>query len=118
MLSGLAILVSGAWLAPNRSFDITMLSQVLRNHFSFVGPIVLLFTVILFAFTSIIGNGYNGSQCFLFATKNKWIRWYYALIAIFSHSQSTDPTITCAEIEHQAISLLPRDTGIVFVVEP
>jgi AGCS family alanine or glycine:cation symporter len=82
LLSGLAVICSGIWLSPHSDFDITMVSNLLQNHFSFIGPIILVFTVILFAFTSIIGNSYNGSQCFLYATKNKWIRFYYALIAL------------------------------------
>jgi AGCS family alanine or glycine:cation symporter len=82
LISGLAIISSGIWLEPQSRFDITMISNLLRNHFSFVGPILLIIVVILFAFTSILGNSYNGSQCFLYATKNRWIRWYYALIAL------------------------------------
>lgn len=83
VISGLAIISSGIWLAPGADFDITMIAHLLRSHFSFIGPIILLLTVILFAFTSIIGNGFNGSQCFLYATKNRWLNRYYALIAIF-----------------------------------
>jgi len=83
LISGLAIIASGAWIAsPTASFDITMISDMLRAHFSFVGPIILIITVILFAFTSILGNCYNGSQCFLFATKNRWLHRYYGLIAL------------------------------------
>lgn len=82
VLSGLTILASGIWLDPRASFDITMLSQLLRNHFSFIGPIILAITVILFAFTSIIGNSFNGSQCFLYATKNRWLKRYYGFIAL------------------------------------
>lgn len=82
LVSGLAILSSGVWLHPTIDFDITMISQMLRSHFSFIGPIILLITVVLFAFTSILGNCYNGSQCFLFATKNRWLKRYYGLIAL------------------------------------
>lgn len=82
LISGLAIISSGIWLAPQAKFDITMIADVLRAHFSFVGPIILLLTVVLFAFTSIIGNSFNGSQCFLYVTKNRWINRYYAIIAL------------------------------------
>ncbi len=82
LISGLAILSSGIWQAPQARFDITMLSQLLMKQFSSLGSIILLITVILFAFTSIIGNSYNGSQCFLYATKNRWLKRYFGMIAI------------------------------------
>lgn len=83
IISGLAVLSSGIWLSKNLSFDITMLSQILSRHFSYLGPIILILTVLMFAFTSIIGNSYNGGQCFLYATKNRWIKRYYGVIALF-----------------------------------
>lgn len=91
LVSGTALLASGLWLEPQTSFDITTVADLLRSHFSSVGPIILILIVILFAFTSIVGNSYNGSQCFLYVTKNRWLRRYYAimLLAIF----------TCAIIE-------------------
>jgi len=82
MITGLTVLTTGIWTNPSTSFDITTLADILRSHFSFVGPIILVVIVILFAFTSILGNSYNGSQCFLYATKNRWLKQYYALIAI------------------------------------
>lgn len=87
MISGLAILSSGIWSTEQASFDITMLADILRMHYSFIGPIILILTVVLFAFTSILGNSYNGSQCFLFATRrgttsdDRWLKRYYGLIA-------------------------------------
>lgn len=83
LISGLAIISSGIWLSPAVDFDITLIAHLFRTYFSFVGPIILILTVILFAFTSIIGNGFNGSQCYLYATKNRWLTRYFGLIAIF-----------------------------------
>ena len=91
LISGLAIISSGIWQSPHAVFDITMISNVLRLHFSFLGPLILILTVVLFAFTSILGNSFNGSQCFLYATKNRWIKRYYALIAVI--------TFVCAIID-------------------
>jgi AGCS family alanine or glycine:cation symporter len=104
LLSGLTIISSGIWLTPEADFDITMLSDLLYNHFSFIGPIILLATVILFAFTSILGNSYNGSQCFLYATKNRWLTRYYGLIAII--------IFTCAILDVKTIWSL----GAYFIV--
>jgi alanine or glycine:cation symporter, AGCS family len=82
ILSGLAILVTGVWQKPGAIFDITMLSRLLTDSFSSAGSIILIFTVLLFVVGTILGNSYNGSQGFLFVTKNKWIWYYYILIAL------------------------------------
>jgi len=82
LISGLALLSSGIWLEAETSFDITTVADLLRNHFSFIGPIILIITVILFAFTSILGNCYNGGQCFMYASKNRWLRNYYAIMLV------------------------------------
>ena len=82
MLSGLAILVTGVWKKPGAIFDVTMLSRLLTDSFSSVGSIILVCTVLLFVVGTILGNSYNGSQGFLFVTKNKWIWYYYILIAL------------------------------------
>jgi AGCS family alanine or glycine:cation symporter len=104
LLSGLAVISSGIWLSPHADFDITLISNLLYNHFSFIGPIILLVAVILFAFTSILGNSYNGSQCFLYATKNRWLTRYYGLIAII--------IFTCAILDVKTIWSL----GAYFIV--
>jgi len=81
LLSGLIVLLTGVWQDPGVSFNINMLVKALSIYFPASGPIILLFSIVLFAFTTILGNSYNGSQCFLYATKNRWIYFYYAVIA-------------------------------------
>ena len=82
LLSGLTVLVTGVWQEPGMAFDINMIVKAISLYFPMVGPVVLSSCAILFAFTTILGNGYNGSQCFLYATKNKYLYYYYALIAL------------------------------------
>jgi len=82
MLSGLALLVSGAWQTSGSDVGITVLATMLRTHFATLGPFILLLCVILFAFSATLGNSYNGSQCFLYVTKNRWLRFYHAFIAL------------------------------------
>lgn len=91
LLSGMAILVSGAWKYPHANFDISLLARMLQNHFSTAGPLILLVCVILFAFGATLGNSYNGSQCFLYLTRNRWLKLYYGVIAL--------ALITCAMID-------------------
>jgi len=79
ILSGLIVLVTDVWKEPGSSFNINLLVKALSLYFPAVGPLILAICAILFAFTTILGNGYNGSQCFLYATKNRWLHWYYVL---------------------------------------
>ena len=82
LLSGMIVLITGVWQAPGAVFNINLLIQSLSMYFPGVGPFILLLCALLFSFTTILGNGYNGSQCFLYATKNRWLYWYYGLIAL------------------------------------
>lgn len=82
MLSGLTILVTDAWLEPGAHFDISMLMRIIDNHFPVIGPLILTSSAFLFAFGTILGNSYNGSQCFLYVTKNRGLKIYYLLAAI------------------------------------
>jgi len=82
LLSGLMVLVTGVCQKPGAVYNINLLSKALAIHFPLIGPFILLFCATLFSFTTILGNGYNGGQCFLYATGNKFLSFYYALIAI------------------------------------
>jgi alanine or glycine:cation symporter, AGCS family len=82
LLSGLAILVTGLWQVPGLRFDINMLNRALALYFPGIGPIILVISSLLFAFSTILGNSYNGSQCFLYVTKNRWIGIYYSLVTV------------------------------------
>lgn len=81
LLSGLTILITGIW-QQGTPFDITMIVKALSMYFPMLGPVILSLSAVMFAFTTILGNGYNGSQCFLYATKNKYIYAYYILIGL------------------------------------
>lgn len=80
LLTGLIVLLTGVWQEPGVTYNINLLLKALAIYFPGVGPLILLVCAILFAFTTILGNGFNGSQCFLYATKNRGLYWYYGLI--------------------------------------
>lgn len=82
MLSGLVILVTDAWRVPGAIFDITMFSKILTDAYGAWGSILLTTCAFMFAFGTILGNCYNGSQCFLYVTKNRWINAYYLVTAL------------------------------------
>jgi AGCS family alanine or glycine:cation symporter len=82
LLTGLMVLVSGVWGDPNVTPDISMLSKIMEVHFGFLGPALLAVCAFLFAYGTILGNAYNGSQCFLYVTKNRWLYFYYFMAAV------------------------------------
>jgi len=88
MLSGLAVLMTGVWNNSNIEFGIPMLLHIFKDNFAGVGVIILTIVVILFASGAMLGNSYNGSQCYLYLTSGRWIYFYYALIALFIFSCS------------------------------
>ncbi|HBS47832.1 TPA: hypothetical protein DEO28_01590 [Candidatus Dependentiae bacterium] len=83
MLSGLVILMTGTWKDINIGLGINMVSASFAMYFSTIGPLILSFSAAIFAYTTILGNCYNGSQCFSYITKNRYLKWYLAISGIF-----------------------------------
>lgn len=82
LLSGLTIMVSGAWLEPGANFDIRMFSSVLAEYFPGFGPSILLMCVLMFGFGTILGNCYNGSRCFLYFAPANSLNVYHFICAL------------------------------------
>ena len=82
LLSGLVVLVTGTWMDPNIPIGINIIVKSFSIYFSSIGIIILMISAFLFAFGTILGNSYNGSQCYLFSTKNKGLKYYNVLIAV------------------------------------
>ncbi len=81
LLSGLVILLTGTWQDASVGLGINMLAKSFSMYFPQTA-LILAVTSFLFAYGTILGNAFNGSQCYLYATKNRWINYYYVLIAI------------------------------------
>lgn len=82
VLSGLTILITGAWQEKGARFDISMISKIIDAQFPVGGALILTLCAFLFAIGTILGNAYNGSQCYLYATKNRGLRIYYLITAV------------------------------------
>ena len=82
VLSGLVILITDAWRVPGAVFDITMFTKILTEYYGPWGNVLLTTCAFMFAFGTILGNCYNGSQCFLYVTENRWINVYYFVTAL------------------------------------
>lgn len=82
ILSGLVTLLCNTWNSPHIKLGINMIAYSFANYFSYFGIVILVISAFLFAFGTILGNSYNGSQCFNFLSQNKYINFYYLLTAV------------------------------------
>ncbi len=80
-LSGIVALITETWLDPNLPLGISMVASSFQVYFSSFGIIIVVISTFLFAFGTILGNSYNGSQCFHYLTHNKKTSYYLALTA-------------------------------------
>jgi len=79
LLSGLVTLLTGTWNDPSVPVGINQIAQGFAMYFP-SSSIILACCSFMFAFGTILGNAFNGSQCYLYLTKNKWIYFYYVLV--------------------------------------
>jgi AGCS family alanine or glycine:cation symporter len=76
LLTGLTVLVTDAWRAPGARFDITLLADIFSSHFPALGDWPLGVSAFLFGFGTILGNCYNGGQCFVYLASIRRMRLY------------------------------------------
>lgn len=81
-LSGSVALITGTWDDPQLPLGITMVAASFNMYFSTVGIAVVSIAALLFGFGTILGNSFNGSQCFKYLTNNKGIHYYFIVTAI------------------------------------
>ncbi len=75
-LSGLVTLITGTWHDSSIPLGIYQVAVPFGNHL-FGGHAVLTICALLFGLTTILGNAYNGSRCFLYVTNKKLLPIYY-----------------------------------------
>lgn len=80
-LSGIVALITQTWLNPELPLGISMVASSFQQYFSSIGIVIVVISTFLFAFGTILGNSYNGSQCFHYLTDNKKTPYYLALTA-------------------------------------
>lgn len=80
-LSGLVALITQTWLNPDLPLGISMVASSFQLYFSSFGIAIVVISTFLFAFGTILGNSFNGSQCFHYLTDHKKTPLYLALTA-------------------------------------
>ncbi len=81
LLSCFIALVTETWLDPSLSLGIHMVASSFQAYFSSIGVIVVVISAFLFAFGTILGNSFNGSQCFSYLTDHRFRTFYYLATA-------------------------------------
>jgi len=81
-LSGLIVLLTGTWDDPTIRFGISAIFKSFAMYFPTYGPLILTISLLLFGFGTILGNAYNGEQCFKYIANNKFKYFYYSVIML------------------------------------
>lgn len=79
VLSCMVALITESWLNPSLGLGIDMLAHSFQSYFSVLGLILVVICAFLFALGTILGNSFNGSQCYIYLTKNRFLGFYYCL---------------------------------------
>lgn len=84
LLSGLLTLVTGVWMSDK--LGNTLIYEAFKQCLPGFGCYVLLFSILLFVISALIGNTYNGSQSFAALVHYKYVKLYYVISAIIAFS--------------------------------
>lgn len=70
-LSGCVTLVTQTWQNPELPLGINMVAASFEMYFFSFGVAIIIFCTFLFGIGTILGNNYNGGQCFAYLMNNK-----------------------------------------------
>ncbi len=111
-LSGCVSLMTDTWQDPSLPLGMSMVAASFKMYFASVGVFAIAACALVFAFGTILGNGYNGSQAFGYLTQNKRLGYYYAITALMIFIGSiadaktvwalTDIVLACMALPHMA----------------
>lgn len=115
-LSGLVALITGTWQDPSLPVGMSMVASSFEMYYSTLGILIIAASTLLFAFGTILGNSYNGSQCFGYLSTNKGMRLYFAVSAImvFVGSISDVKTVWSVIDILLALTVLPHMAALVY----
>lgn len=94
-LSGLVVLVTGMWMVGEANLSNTLMYEAFKMASPSFGRIILVICIGLFAFTTVIGNSFNGAHNFASMTRHRFVGVYYLFTAlmIFLGSQMDVPVV-------------------------
>lgn len=115
-LSGCVALITKTWLDPDLPLGISMVAASFQLYFSSFGIVIVILSTLLFVFGTILGNSYNGSQCFNYLTNNKNTRLYFigTAVMIFIGAISEVKTVWSLIDIVLACTALPHMTALIY----
>jgi AGCS family alanine or glycine:cation symporter len=115
-LSGCVSLMTDTWQDPSLPLGMSMVAASFQMYFASFGVIGIASCAIIFAFGTILGNGYNGSQAFGYLTEQKKLYGYYVVTAIMIFIGSisdaktvwslTDIVLVCMALPHMTALMI------------
>lgn len=81
-LSGCVALITHTWEDPQLPLGMSMVAASYEMYFSTIGIGIVTMSAMLFGFGTILGNCYNGSQCFGYLTDNRGIKYFFMASAV------------------------------------
>lgn len=81
ILSCLVTLMTETWLDSSLPLGINMVVASFTKYFSSAGAALVIISALFFAFGTILGNSFNGGQCFNYLSKNRFQKFYYFSVA-------------------------------------
>ncbi|MCC5832918.1 MAG: sodium:alanine symporter family protein [Chlamydiales bacterium] len=117
ILSSLVALLTQTWLDPTLSLGIDMVAASFQSYFSTLGLVIVTASALLFAFGTILGNSYNGSQCFIYLTKHRFMFFYYAATAALIFAGTVmDAAVVWSMIDYLLVPVvIPHILSIVYL---
>lgn len=81
-LSGCVALITNTWQDPSQSLGMGMVASSYEQYFSWVGVLIITISALLFGLGTILGNAFNGGQCYQYLMENKKNRYYFIFMAV------------------------------------
>ncbi|MBX9923567.1 MAG: alanine:cation symporter family protein [Rhabdochlamydiaceae bacterium] len=81
-LSGCVALITQTWQDPSLPLGISMVTASYQQYFSVAGVVVVSIIAFLFGFGTILGNSFNGGQCYGYLTQNRKQRYYILMTLV------------------------------------
>lgn len=117
IISSLVALITESWINPNLGLGIDMVAHSFQLYFSTIGLVIVAVSAFLFAFGTILGNSFNGSMCYLYLTKSRYILYYYIATGVLVFLGSiADVTAIWTLVDYMLMPVLvPHILSIVYL---
>lgn len=117
-LSGCVALITNTWQDPTLPLGISMVAASFQSYFSYFGIAIVVICTFLFGFGTILGNAFNGSQCFNYLAQNRWKNYYFLAMALMIFAGAIAEVTTIWSLVDLVLVLMaiPHMAGLVVFV--